>query len=197
MPIAPARRRRGTWALAIGLLAVFGAAALAVLGRHDVSGDGRRALAAWSSVETEFRQRAALVPPIIAALRKVDRSQEGLIQRVEAAQAAVLALEPDSAAPFGSERFRTFMATQDRLSRALGEVLDILHQYPARSERYVQDVLGRLEDSESRIVIARADYVNAARRYNEGLSSLTGRLLAAVVGPRASPMVASFDAVNG
>jgi hypothetical protein len=132
----------------------------------------------------------------VAVLRLVGRSQEALMLRVEQPQAEVLSLKPDPQAALELDTFRRFMATQDRLLVALGQVLDTLYQLPHRAEARVQTATGELEVSESQIVVARSDYVGAAERYNAKRSSLPVRLMSITRGAPGEALIASFEAAK-
>jgi LemA protein len=188
--------RRTSSILLIGLLVLTASLVLLLVRGADLSGERRTALEAWSGVERTYQQRAELVPQIVAVLRSVDRSQEALMLRVEQAQAEVLSLRPNPQATLELDAFRRFMATQDRLSVALGQVLDTLYQLPHRAEARVQTATGELEVSESRIVVARSDYVRAAERYNAKLSSVPVRLMSITRGAPGEALIASFEAAK-
>jgi hypothetical protein len=78
----------------------------------------------------------------------------------------------------------------------LGQVLDTLYQLPHRAEARVQTATGELEVSESRIVVARSDYVDAAERYNAKLSSVPVRLMSITRGAPGEALIASFEAAK-
>ena len=182
--------------IAAGLLVLIAGLVLLLIRGADLSGERRTALEAWSGVESTYQQRARLVPQIVEVLRSVDRSQEALMLRVEQAQAEVLSLRPDPQAAVELDAFRRFMATQDRLSVALGQVLDTLYQLPHRAAARVQAATGELEVSESRIVVARSDYVGTAERYNAKLSSVPVRLMSITRGAPGEALIASFEAAK-
>ena len=177
------------------MLAALGLAVLVALTINDVPKSSQRTQVAWGEVETAYRQRAALVPAIIGAVRAVTSTQAELIARIEARQAAVLALKPDPAAPAEPAHFHDFMKVQDDLSVPLGLVLDLMRLYPdQRREASVRKAFDDLELAESRIVVTRSDYVANARRHNSHIADAPGAVVAKLFHPEARPMVADFSA---
>ena len=183
--------------IGFAVLVALGLAALVALTINDVPKSSQRTQVAWGEVETAYRQRAALVPAIIGAVRAVTSTQTALIARIEARQAAVLALAPDPTAPSQPARFHGFMTVQDELSVPLGLVLDLMRLYPDQSrEPAVRKAFDDLELAESRIVVTRSDYVANARRYNSQIADGPGAVVAKLFHPEARAMVADFSAAE-
>ena len=181
--------------LGVIVLACLAVAALAALTINDVPKSSQRTQAAWGEVETSYRQRAGLVPGIIGAVRAVTSTQAGLIARIEARQADVLALKPDPAAPVEPAHFHNFMKVQDELSVPLGLVLDLMRLYPDQGrEAVLRKVFDDLELSESRIVVMRTDYIANARLHNSNITEMPGVVVAKLFHPEARPVVADFSA---
>ena len=141
-----------------------------------------QALDAWVNVETEFQRRATVVPRIASAVSALRPNETELVQSLGKARAAVAALPHDPQAPFEVNRFRQFMATQDALSVSLGRTLDFFN---ALTDSATKDRVRGLRDelalTETRIATAREDYVTAASAYNERLTTLPGRWIAAAL----------------
>lgn len=181
----------------LAALLLAGAAGYAGITANDLPRAAARAEQYWTNVEKEFRQRAELVPQIVGAIEAVSPGQQDLIGKVKAAQAAVLALPADPAAPASIARVRAFMKTQDGLSENLGTVLDLLRLYPDKSRSEpVRKVFDALELKETHIVVARSDYVAQAMQHNQMLASPPAQWVAGYFHPGAKPLVASFDAGN-
>lgn len=178
----------------MSIAALAGAGGYAALTAQDLPIAAGKTQKYWASVESEFRQRADLVPKIVSTVEAIAPGQAELIGKVKATQAAVLALPPDPAAPASPERFRVFMKTQDALSENLGAVLDVLRLYPDKSRSEpVRKVFDELELKESQIVVARSNYVAQAAQHNGLLASPPAQWVAAALHPDAKPLVASFD----
>lgn len=182
------------FALVAGLAVIVAAVAWVAVSANNAPHYGAAAREAWREVEQQFRARADMVPEIIAMVEAVNPTQGALIERLREAQAAVLALPPQPEAPTDPVRFRTFMDTQDNLSRTLGKVMDLMNLYPdRRSNPEIRQVLDALETRENRIVVARSDFVNLARNYNLSISRVPDRWVAlAFLGPQPL-MIETFD----
>lgn len=190
--MALSKRMRVIGVAAGGLAVVVWMAA----GVVNVSSVAAQAGGAWTQVDQEFRGRAALVPEIVTVVRAVNPAQQDLVDDLQRAQAAVLALKADPAAPGDAGRFAAFKKTQDDLSVALGRVMDLVNLYPdRRREPAIRAVLDKLERIENRIVVARSDYRGTAQRYNAAVTGVPGRWLAAFVQPDAKPLIPGFEQV--
>jgi Uncharacterized conserved protein len=182
------------FALVAGLAVVVAAAAWVTVNANNAPHYGAAAREAWREVEQQFRARADMVPEIIAMVETVNATQGALVEQLRDAQAKVLALPAQPEAPTDPARFRTFMDTQDNLSRTLGKVMDLMNLYPdRRSNPEIRQVLDALETRENRIVVARSDFVNLARNYNLSISRVPDRWVAlAFLGPQPL-MIETFD----
>jgi len=153
-----------------------------------------RAASAWGEVELQFQLRAYLTQDVIDAVRAVNPAQVDLLTSLEEKRQQAIRYRFDARAPHRSEKFRSFMETQDALSVELGKVLDLMQLYPElRAQQPVSSVLARLAQSESRIVMARSDYVRAAKTYNRLVTNIPTRWFAGLIEHETAPMIVSFD----
>mgnify|MGYP001312300808 CR=1 FL=1 len=153
-----------------------------------------RALNAWEEVQRQFLMRAYLTQDVIDAVRTVNPTRTDLIDALEARRQQIIAAPLDDAAPRSQESFHAYLAKQEALSAELVRVLDMLQFFPElRIVPPVSTVLGRLAQSESRIVVARSDYVRAADAYNRMVTNIPTRWFAGLVEPDALPLVTNFD----
>ena len=176
------------------LLAAAATAAYAALSVSELPKAEARAQAGWQAVEQEFRRRAEFVPAVITAIEAINPAQKDLIGKVQTAQAQVLSLPADPAAPASSQRFQAFMKVQDTLSESLGDVMDMLRVYPDKGRSPpVRKVFDELELKETRIVVARSNYVAEAVQHNNLITTPPTAWVTALMYPQAKPLVASFD----
>lgn len=187
---APSRSR---YFIVIGIILVI---ALAFFGARfmNVPQAESRAASAWGEVERQFQLRAYLTRDVIDVVRAVSPAQTELMAALEEKRQKVLRYPFDTRAPIEGERFRAFMATQDELSIELGKVMDLMQLYAERrSHPPISTVLAHLAQSESRIVVARSDYVRAAKSYNRMVTNFPTRWFANLIEPETIPMIVSFD----
>lgn len=188
MTISPRR----SFIIAIGVIVLL-ALAFAGVRFMNVPSSAHRAVAAWGEVERQFKLRAYLTPDVIDVVRRIAPSETDLLKRLEDTRMSVINYHENPRTPYSLEQFREFMATQDALSVALGQVLDLVNANKAeKSTPSVAATLQRLEQSESRIVIARSDYVGAAGEYNTLVKAPPTVWIAHLLEPAVSPMVPSF-----
>jgi hypothetical protein len=176
------------------VLVIAGLVSIVNRGARQVSSAANRAVAAWSTVEQEFKARAGIAPAMADLARRLDATGEELAARIIAAADAIEKLAPDPGRPYAPDRFRAFMGVQDALSVPLGQVLDLVNAHPAEAaDPTVKELLARLAAHEQRIVVARSDYVANARTYNAEIEGIPNRWTVSFFHPDASQMVASFD----
>jgi len=191
--MAVGHRRRIIAAVLIVLMVALALVA-ASQAAQQVSAAARLAVAAWGSVEREYKARAATAPALADLARHLDPTREDLAARITAAGEAVERLAPDPGTPYAPDRFRAFMDVQDASSVSLGRLLDLVNEHPIEANGAgVKALLARLAEHEQRIAVARSDYVARARAYNAELDAIPNRWTVSFFHPDASPMVASFD----
>lgn len=180
----------------IGIVLVL---ALAFVGARfmNVPQAESRAVNAWGEVQRQYLLRAYLTQDIIDAVRAVNPARVDLLEALEDKRQQIIASSLDDRAPRSEERFRAFVARQDELSAELARVMDMLQFFPERRvEPPVSTALGRLAQNESRIVVARSDYVRAAETYNRMVTNVPTRWFVGLVEPAAEPMITNVDSAT-
>lgn len=153
-----------------------------------------RAINAWGEVQRQYLLRAYLAQDIIDAVRTVNPARADLLEALEEKRQQVISQQLDDRAPRSDERFHAYMAAQDALSTELARVMDMLQFFPERRvEPPMSTALGRLAQNESRIVIARSDYLRAAKTYNRLVTNVPTRWFVGLVEPAALPLVTDFE----
>ncbi|MGV6875061.1 LemA family protein [Pseudochelatococcus sp. B33] len=153
-----------------------------------------RAVNAWGEVQRQYLLRAYITQDIIDAVRAVNPARTDLLEALEVKRQQVIGYPLDDRAPRSEERFHAYMAVQDELSAELARVMDMLQFFPERRvEPPMSTALGRLAQNESRIVVARSDYLRAADAYNRLVTNIPTRWFAGLVEPAAEPLVTDFD----
>lgn len=156
-----------------------------------------RAANAWGEVQRQFLLRAYITQDIIDAVRAVNPVRTDLIEALETKRQQVIAYPLDDRAPRSEDRFRAYVAKQDELSVELARVMDMLQFFPERRvEPPMSTALGRLAQNESRIVVARSDYLRAANTYNRLVTNVPTRWFAGLIEPAATPLVTDFGAAE-
>lgn len=178
------RTRLGPWSLAIGL-----ALGVAACNPGDVSALRERAQQAWSEVQTQYRERADQVPPLIEAVRRKAPAEREVLDEVMAAHDEVVAIRNADGFLAEPERFRHYEEAQQRLSVALERLYATIKRYPELTgDTALQNRLWEFQRQEDRLVVARSDLTSAVRAHNEELRGFPGGWVAAVLNPKAKAL---------
>lgn len=184
---------RGRTFIVVGIVLVL---ALAFAGARfmNVPQVESRAINAWGEIQRQFLLRAYLTENVIDAVRTVNPVRSDLIQSLEDKRLQVINYPLDDRAPRSPDHFRAYIAKQEELSAELAKVMDMLQFFPElRGQPPVSTVLGRLAQNESRIVVARSDYLRAAKAYNRLVANAPTSWFVGLVEPTATPLVTDFD----
>ncbi|MBB3807962.1 LemA family protein [Pseudochelatococcus contaminans] len=153
-----------------------------------------RAANAWEEMQRQFLLRAYVTQDVIDALRTVSPARNDMLEALEEKRQDIILLPLDAKPPHTEEHFRAYMEKQDELTAELARVLDMLQFLPEqRTVPPVSTALGRLAQNESRIVVARSDYVRAANTYNRLVQTPPARWFANFVEPTPVPLVTSVE----
>lgn len=150
--------------------------------------------AAWAQVENQYQRRADLVPNLVATVKGyAAHEQETLEGVVEArAKATQITIDPTNATP---EQLAAYQAAQGELSQALGRLLAVAENYPdLKANENFRDLQAQLEGTENRIAIARQQFNDAARQYNQRVRRFPGNIIAGMFGFEKKPY---FEAEEG
>lgn len=154
-----------------------------------------RAINAWGEVQRQFLFRAYLTQDVIDAVRSVNPTRVDLLEALEDKRQQIINYPLDDRAPRSEEQFRAYVEKQEALSAELVRVKEMLQFLPERGqEPPMSTALGRLARNESRIVIARSDYVRASNAYNRLVKNVPTRWFVSFIEPASKPLVTSFDA---
>ena len=150
--------------------------------------------AAWAQVENQYQRRADLVPNLVATVKGyATHEQETLEGVVEArAKATQISIDPANATP---EQLAAYQAAQGELSQALGRLLAVAENYPdLKANENFRDLQSQLEGTENRIAIARQQFNDVARQYNQKVRRFPGNIIAGMFGFEKKPY---FEAEEG
>ena len=119
--------------------------------------------------------------------------QETLEGVIEArAKATQITIDPTNATP---EQLAAYQAAQGELSQALGRLLAVAENYPdLKANENFRDLQSQLEGTENRIAIARQQFNDAARQYNQKVRRFPGNIIAGMFGFEKKPY---FEAEEG
>jgi LemA protein len=153
------------------------------------------ARAAWSDVLNQYQRRAELIPNLVRTAKKYADHQLQIsveLTEVTARQASSIQLTPELVNNPGA--FAQFQATQKQLSDSLKNLFTATEGFPQlQADANFRDLQVALEQTQTRIAVARNHYVDAVRNYNFTVRAFPSSLTAKVFDFGAKP---SFSAQN-
>ncbi|MBQ1874114.1 MAG: LemA family protein [Paludibacteraceae bacterium] len=150
--------------------------------------------AAWSQVENQYQRRADLVPNLVATVKGYAAHEQETLQGVvdARAKATQITIDPANATP---EQLAAFQAAQGELSQALGRLLAVAENYPdLKANENFRDLQAQLEGTENRIAVARQEFNETARAYNQKVRRFPSNIVAMIFGFEKKPY---FEAEAG
>ena len=133
---------------------------------------------AWNNVQTEYQNRADLVPNLVNTVKgAANFEQETLSKVVEArSKASSVQLTADQLTP---ENIAKFQQAQSELSGALSRLLVTVERYPElKAVQGFQDLQKQLEGIENSIKNSRKTFNDAVNTYNVKVRSFPMNILA-------------------
>ena len=133
---------------------------------------------AWNNVQTEYQNRADLVPNLVNTVKgAANFEQETLTKVIEArSKATSVNLTADQLTP---ENMAKFQQAQSELSGALSRLLVTIERYPElKAVQGFQDLQKQLEGVENNIKNSRKEFNEAVNVYNVKVRSFPMNLLA-------------------
>lgn len=148
---------------------------------------------ATGDLQSAYQRRSDLIPNLVNVVKgSADFEQETLTQVVEARSKATSVQLPENATP---EQIQSFQNAQGELSGALSRLLVTVEAYPnIKSTDAFRDLQVQLEGTENRINVARTDFNNAVRPYNQKVQTFPTNLVAGMFGFKTTPY---FEAKDG
>jgi LemA protein len=148
----------------------------------------------WSNVQTQYQQRADLIPNLVATVKGYAAHEQGTLESViEArAKATQITIDPANLTP---EKLKEFQAAQGDITSALGKILALREAYPdLKANQNFLELQSQLEGMEHRIATARTRYNDAATTYKNKVEQPPSSFIASMFGFEPKPL---FEAAAG
>lgn len=161
----------------LALFSVYGCSSYNGLVQKDETVNG-----AWSKVQTQYQRRADLIPNLVNTVKgAADFEKETLTQVIQArAGATGMNLQASDLTP---ENIQKFQAAQDQLSGALSRLLVSVERYPElKANQNFLELQAQLEGTENRISVARNDFNDTVKDYNQSVRVFPAALFAGLFG---------------
>lgn len=150
--------------------------------------------AAWSNVETQYQRRSDLIPNLVNTVKGYAAHESQTLASVTEARARATSINL-SAGELTPERLAQYQQAQADVRSALGRLIAVAESYPdLKANQNFIELQSQLEGTENRIVVARKDFNDAARKYNVAVRRFPSNLVAALFGFDQKPY---FEAAEG
>ena len=159
----------------LALMLTLGALGLAGCGYKTFQATEQEAQAGWSEVLNQYQRRSDLVPELVNALGGATASEQDTLAAVTDALTGVTKIKATSDMLNNPWAFARFVEAQARLSSALSRLRRMVEKYPdLKANLGYRAQRAQLEETESRVAMARDRYILAAQGYNSAVRTFQG-----------------------
>ena len=136
----------------------------------------------WANVETQYQRRADLIPNLVSTVKGYAKHEQQTLEEVVKARSEATQLKVD-AENLTPEKLAAFQKAQSGVSSALGRLLAVAENYPdLKANQNFLELQSQLEGTENRITVARKDFNDTAKSYNQAIRQFPKNILAGVFG---------------
>ena len=136
----------------------------------------------WANVETQYQRRADLIPNLVSTVKGYAKHEQQTLEDVVKARSEATQLKVD-AENLTPEKLAAFQKAQSGVSSALGRLLAVAENYPdLKANQNFLELQSQLEGTENRITVARKDFNDAAKSYNQSIRQFPRNILAGMFG---------------
>ncbi len=170
--------------IAVVLILVFVA-----IGSYNGLATGRESVTtAQANIDTTLQRRADLIPNLVASVQSFAAHETEVFDKVLKARQQLM----------NAGTMEEKAEADGALTRALGGLNIIVENYPElKSDATYVSLMDELAGSENRIAVARKDYNDTVRSYNNSVIRFPGSIFASMFGfQKASYFEASADATK-
>ena len=136
----------------------------------------------WANVETQYQRRADLIPNLVSTVKGYAKHEQQTLEEVVKARSEATQVKVD-AENLTPEKLAAFQKAQSGVSSALGRLLAVAENYPdLKANQNFLELQSQLEGTENRITVARKDFNDAAKSYNQSIRQFPKNILAGMFG---------------
>lgn len=129
--------------------------------------------AKWAQVENQLQRRFDLIPNLVETVKGYAAHEEAVFAQIAEARAQY----------GGAASVEEVAAANDELTSALSRLLVIVENYPdLKANKQFTQLMDELAGTENRLTIARQDYNEAVREFNNDVRTFPGNLIAGILG---------------
>ena len=151
-------------------------------GYNRLVGQDEAVKKAWNNVQSDYQQRADLVPNLVNTVKgAANFEQETLTKVIEArSKATAVNVNADNLTP---EKMQQFQQAQTELSGALSRLLVTVERYPdLKANQNFLQLQGQLEGIENGIRNSRNIFNSSVNEYNVAVRSFPTNIFAGIMG---------------
>ncbi len=137
---------------------------------------------AWGQVQNQYQRRADLIPNLVNTVKGAADFEKSTLESVIQARANATSTNftADQLTP---ENVAKFQQAQEQLSGALSRLLVSVERYPElKANQNFLELQAQLEGTENRITVARNDFNNVVKDYNQTVRVFPANLFAGIFG---------------
>ena len=136
----------------------------------------------WANVETQYQRRSDLIPNLVSTVKGYAKHEQQTLEDVVKARSEATQVKVD-AENLTPEKLAAFQKAQSGVSSALGRLLAVAENYPdLKANQNFLELQSQLEGTENRITVARKDFNDTAKSYNQAIRQFPKNILAGMFG---------------
>jgi LemA protein len=152
---------------------------------------------AWSEIRNQYKRRYDLVPQLVSTVEGAAEFERSTLNDVIEARASIGSLQLPDDLPTDQATLDAFVAAQEKMGSALSRLLVTVERYPTlKASQNFLSLQDQLEGTENRIAVARRDYIEAVRIYNNSVETFPGNVVAGFANKGELPQLEVSDDVE-
>ena len=168
------------WIIPVGILVVI--VLWAIGGYNGMVKMDEQVQNSWANVETQYQRRADLIPNLVSTVKGYAKHEQHTLEEVVKARSEATQLKVD-AENLAPEKLAACQKAQSGVSSALGRLLAVAENYPdLKANQNFLELQSQLEGTENRITVARKDFNDTAKSYNQAIRQFPKNILAGMFG---------------
>lgn len=168
------------WIIPVGILVVI--VLWAIGGYNGMVKMDEQVQNSWANVETQYQRRADLIPNLVSTVKGYAKHEQQTLEDVVKARSEATQVKVD-AENLTPEKLAAFQKAQSGVSSALGRLLAVAENYPdLKANQNFLELQSQLEGTENRITVARKDFNDTAKSYNQAIRQFPKNILAGMFG---------------
>ena len=168
------------WIIPVGILVVI--VLWAIGGYNGMVKMDEQVQNSWANVETQYQRRADLIPNLVSTVKGYAKHEQQTLEDVVKARSEATQVKGD-AENLTPEKLAAFQKAQSGVSSALGRLLAVAENYPdLKANQNFLELQSQLEGTENRITVARKDFNDTAKSYNQAIRQFPKNILAGMFG---------------